>query len=69
VPAPEDHECDFPDTCNVCRGVVRDPEHEVRESIARYEGECVSCSGAIIPGDPIVGYEYNWRHNDPDCKD
>lgn len=54
---PDEHECDFPDTCPVCRGPVRtDPEPVTVEArfAARFPGDCPACHLGIHEGQPIA---------------
>lgn len=50
-----DHECDFPDTCNVCRGLIPKPKVTVeRYFTARYAGHCHDCNLPIHPGTDVA---------------
>jgi hypothetical protein len=53
-----EHECDFPDTCPVCRGPVRtDPEPVTVEArfAARFPGDCPACHLGIHEGEMPIG--------------
>jgi hypothetical protein len=50
-----DHECDWPDTCNVCRGPVPKPAETVeRYFTARYDGHCSDCDLPINAGTDVA---------------
>lgn len=52
-----DHECDFPDTCSVCRPVPKpapDPVYVSRPFPARFPGHCRGCNLGIHEGQLIV---------------
>lgn len=50
-----DHECDFPDTCPVCRGPVPKPTVTVeRYFTARFDGQCPECDLPIHAGTDVA---------------
>lgn len=51
----DSHECDFPDTCQVCVPRLKPPVDTIDYSFAaKYWTECQTCDGAIYPGQTAV---------------
>ena len=49
------HDCDYPETCQVCNPRVRKAPETVDYTFnARYHTECQKCDGAIFPGELIA---------------
>lgn len=52
----EEHECDWPETCPVCKGPAPKPEtSKTAPFLAKYDGHCGGdCNLPIYKGDKIV---------------
>lgn len=51
----DDHECDWPDTCTVCKPSLKPPADTIDYTfIAKYTTECRDCDGAIFDGQVAV---------------
>ncbi len=60
-----DHECDFPDTCNVCQGPAPKPEKQVSNAFrARYDGHCGGCNLPIHEGQWICFVDEHVEHSE-----